>query len=223
MASFESNNELDLGAGKRLRLRGLNFVKTRQPLSWVKWLYEIDFSSFITSISNVLSFNNTTNTLTSNINGVSSTVILPTWNTIRDLAVIEEQTNNTINFVNINALGQNLVVGAVYEIEVVVVWNTQATTTGIKLSFGGAVAPSIYTCHISIPTATTTTSFLHYASPNTETPTAAASRINNNYATMKLIFGCASTGIYYPRFGSEVNASTVTIKRGTNIKIRRLS
>lgn len=223
MPAFESNNELDLGAGKRLRLLGLNFVKTRHPLSWVKWLYEIDFSSFITSISNVLSFNSTTNTLTSNVNGVSSTVILPTWNTIRDLAVVEEQTNNTTNFVNINALGQNLVAGAVYEMECIVIYNTAATTTGINLSYAGVGVPTIYANYISIPTATTTEVVRHYASPNTETATTGTARVNNNIAIMNLIFGCGTTGLYYPRFASEVAGSAITIKRGTCLKIRRLS
>lgn len=76
MATFESKNELDLGNGKRLSLIGANFIKTLYPSSWVKRLYTIDFSGFITSIANSISFNSTTGVLISNVNGSLATTTI---------------------------------------------------------------------------------------------------------------------------------------------------
>lgn len=149
--------------------------------------------------------------------------IASVWDIIDDLAVSEEVSNNTTTFANITGLGQTLQAGGVYEMKAIVVYNTAVATTGIQLSYGGVAAPSIYACFINIPETTTGLAIRHFAAPNTETAASSASRTTNNYADMTLIFGCATTGLYYPRFASEIAGSAVTIKRGTNLKIRRLS
>lgn len=158
--------------------------------------------------------------------GINQTYIKPEnsfgWDKIDDLQVIEEQSNNTVTFANVNGLGQSLEAGSIYEMEVIIIYNTSATTNGIKLSFNGAGAPTIYANLIDIPTSTTTASVRHYATPDSEAANTGTSRVNNNYASMKLIFGCNTTGLYYPRFASEVAGQTITIKRGSNIKIRKL-
>lgn len=223
MPAYEGRNELDLGGGKRLWLNGANFKKFLKPNNWTKWAYEIDFNQFFTSISNTVSFNTTTRTLNSNVNGVGSSVVLPTWNIIDDLTVAEEVATTSTAFANIVGLGQTLTGGAVYEMEIIVIYNSAATTTGINLSYSGVAAPTIYANLITIPTATNTQVTRNYAAPNTEISTTASSRIGNNIAIMKLIFGCSTTGLYYPRFATEVAGSAITIKRGTNLKIRRLS
>jgi len=145
------------------------------------------------------------------------------WHIIDDLQASEQVSNNTTTFADIVGLGQTLEAGNIYEIELVFVWDTIATTTGIKFTFAGPSLPSVYSGRVDIPISTTSAGVMHYATPNTETPTANAARLNNNYAYARYIFGANTTGLYYPRFASEINGNAVTIKRGTNIKIRKLN
>ncbi len=145
------------------------------------------------------------------------------WAIIDDLKITEESSNSTTTFQNIPGLGQTLIAGNIYEIEIIVVWNTSAVTNGFKLSFSGVGPPTLYSGRVDIPISTTSSGVMHYATPNTETPTANASRLNNNFAYARYIFGVATTGLYYPRFASEINGSSITIKRGTNIKIRKIN
>ena len=220
MPIWENENEVDLGNGRILEITGnVTVEKFLKPEQWIKKLYRFT----INAITNNLSFNSTNRILTSEVGGVTSSVVLPTWNIIDDLTVAEEISNSTTTFANITGLGQTLLAGAVYEMECIIVYNTAATTTGINLSYAGIGAPTIYANYISIPTATTTEVVRHYAAPNTETASTGTARVNNNIAIMKIIFGCGTTGLYYPRFASEVAGSAITIKRGTCLKIRRLS
>ncbi len=226
MPVSEQNNRVPIGKRSQIEFSGVPLVKENQNQhgeSWINRLFRLDFSNFVQGISNSLSFNNATRTLFSTINGVTATSILPTWNEIKDLTIAQEIANTTTTFANITGLGVNLVAGAVYEIEVAVIYNTALATTGINLSFAGSVAPTIYANNISIPTSTVAVNTRNYATPNSETPSTSSARLNNNYAKMNIVFSTPTLGTYYPRFASEIAGSGITIKRGSFIKVRRLT
>jgi hypothetical protein len=157
--------------------------------------------------------------LINQVNGLSG-ISSPTG-LVMDLTVAQEQANNTTTFQNLNGFAMVLQPGF-YEIETRWIFNVNATTTGVAFSYGGTTPFNVYS-HTSFSGASTTSLVgRYYAASNTETPTTSTPRINNNMFISFVTVQVTTAGTFAPTFASEVNGGTVSIKRGTTFKIRKI-
>ena len=122
-------------------------------------------------------------------------------------------------------LAAPMAANATYEIRAHIIFQSSATTTGLRPSYD-CPADAVYSFgqYIISLTPTTSTQISHRARLSTTSTTVSVDTINlNTYATAKFLIRTGSTaGDFNLQFGSEIGASAITIKAGTMMIVTRL-
>jgi hypothetical protein len=125
---------------------------------------------------------------------------------------------------NATGLSFSAVANKSYLIEFAIVFQTVATTTGIKLGVNGPASPVSVAGQFFIPTSLTANTAVNYRAYDTGSATASIDTINADaLATGTCIFrNGANAGTFTLRFASEVNTSQVKIRTGSVLRYRQL-
>lgn len=131
--------------------------------------------------------------------------------------------NSTVNLADATGLSFIADASSTYIIEVFLLWNTSATTVGIKTSASATNSPTINAGHFITDAAAGTPDSTSYNATNVVTTTSASAFTAYNSGMLHSILktsGSASTWVL--RFAAETTG-TITIKSGSVLRYRKVS
>lgn len=132
--------------------------------------------------------------------------------------------SSSTTLADITGLGQAVVANGIYEVEIEVIFQTAAATTGINISVNGPASPdTVLLRRVCRTSSGQTTSFIEAYDGGTATsdvPASGTSYICNLKGTF---INGANPGTFIPRFASEVGGSNVTPKKGSWMKLTRIA
>lgn len=139
----------------------------------------------------------------------------PRLSTVRLAADV---TNNTTTLANVTALAVALAANSTYQIDGQVMFQTAATTTGIRLTQTVPTGATVV-AQWNTPTTLTANTLANQRAADTGAATTAIDTANaNTLATASiLVVTGATAGSLQIRFASEVAASNAVVKAGSNL------
>ena len=132
--------------------------------------------------------------------------------TILTTTATQANTSNTV-YQNMNVLQFPVVAGKVYKFKAFIVYNSAATTTGIRLR---ATAPNNYWYSMTITSTATTSQYrAFYNNGTTGLLSTASVATTGNVAEVDGILMPTTSGNFIIQFASETNGSAITIQPGS--------
>lgn len=133
-----------------------------------------------------------------------------------------DQSSTSTSFANINDLSASVSSNTTYQIDAVIMFTTDATTTGIDLGVNGPSGATV----VGTATAFIADGSQDAKSFNTFNETGnefSGSLSGNNVAIMTVLLDVSTTsGTFYLRFACEGQSQTVTAKAGSTMRIREV-
>ncbi len=142
-----------------------------------------------------------------------------------EVAVVTTQDtpNATVNLANATGMAFNAQANSTYIIEGFVLWNTSATTVGIKLSATASGSPTITSGHFIADAASGTPDSSSYNANDIVVTTSASAFTTNNLGKLNAILKTSgSTSTWQLRFAAETTG-TITIKSGSVLRYRKVA
>lgn len=154
---------------------------------------------------------------TGHIDGISTAAVIGSeWVELITTADVTNASNTTL--ANVTELGFSAVVGNKYYLEFTIRYRSAAAATGLALTIGTSnTAAGSIAAVVNIPVAADGTGALYTGSVTAfddvvvgnATPAASPSDF---IATIRGIFDCTTAGTVVPRFRSEINGNTITVR-----------
>lgn len=141
------------------------------------------------------------------LDGLISDVVL------RQTTVLTNTSNTT--FVTVSDLAIPVVAGTRYKFEFNILWDSNATATGLGISVGGTATGTLRSV-VSMPISTTNGTSNEYHGPisainGVVTGSATPSTGTQYLCTVEGVFTAATSGTIYPQFRSETNGTQVRV------------
>jgi hypothetical protein len=149
-------------------------------------------------------------------------IITPTVSDETVVSLSSNVQNSTTTLADVTELSFNLDANSLYVIEGWIVFDTSATTVGIKLSAKGPTSPTVFSGHFITNNANGTPDSSSFNANDVTVATSASSFTSGNLAAMHAVVKTGSnSGTFQLRFAAETTG-TITIRAGSVLKMKKI-